>query len=341
MKKFINILICVLILILSLSISVFAKDTKYVQFNDDFTVMEIDGNTYSRINSKNLIYDGRDYNEYDPEYIIKYNDKNKEIIESVDIFTDTDMTIVDVDINYTDGSVLQVTFFDDRYIEAYNNFMNLKPEKFEVEFLISSRADVSITYDVLFENEAENVNISVDYLDYGDYFDVVASSMGETLYSRIGYALKFNGEWYFCFCKDNWYKDFDDYIFEELDVLKLRKISDTDTINELNTAHEYFLGEDLGFVYNDELTDTITKVFSVIIMGIIPLGLFISSLALAIKTKNKAYKKIFIIISTLCLIELIVFGLIGYFLTSENFVSQTAHEIQDFYSTHTYYGGEY
>ncbi len=338
MKKIICLIISVIILSFCLVTTAFAIDEKNVTFNDDFTVMDIDGKKYSRARTKELIYYGREHPEQTHEFNINFTDKQKDEIESIDVYSDTEMVIIDVDINYFDGAVLQVSFLYNKYINDYDKLYNGKADKYEVEFYAPPEINPILTYDALLENAPVKNDIYTSIMDSSGEFSVFASTSDDVLYMQIGTISSINDKWYFCSNKDNNFNETSEWVYnDEIKQVYLREITDEDAIKQLNNANEYFLKDSMGFIYDDDLTQTVTIVFAIIILGIIPFGLLISSFVLMVKTKNKTFKKIFGVIAVLCLVELIVFSIIIYLVTSDRFLSDVAMKIQEHYIEQGYY----
>jgi ATP-dependent Clp protease ATP-binding subunit ClpC len=77
------------------------------------------------------------------------------------------------------------------------------------------------------------------------------------------------------------------------------KITDEALLQELNTAQDAYYNDDMGFLFNDALTQSISKIFLVVIFCVIPGIVLILFAILAIRAKQAIYRKLFILVSTL------------------------------------------
>ena len=68
----------------------------------------------------------------------------------------------------------------------------------------------------------------------------------------------------------------------------------------------------IGYLFNDELTETVAKIFFTLIFAILPLAIAVTSLILAIKSKKGLYKKLLLVTSGLSLASVATFIYIAF-----------------------------
>lgn len=334
MKKFVNVIITVLILSFALGITSFATatpiqqnvDVPVITFSDDFRTLYYNGYTYYQ---KDLTlfesYIGIDY-EIDGDYyeaydsvistddydIINYADyklteKQEETVKSVDVSGDD--IIVYLTVYYKDGTSLYLDLLREDYLDDYDNLLSEKYANYEVDFEYPDGNIVKVDRKVLFENEKQAVNSEEFYADYMTQFVYLHSDDGALSY-QPGLVVKLGDDfYYFSYEENNMYPDYEysffDLYWSETDVY-VHKITNEQVVTELQDAEQAYYEDDFGVFENEELANSISYFFLILIFGVIPGIVFVVSLVFAI-IKKKTYRKLLFTVCGFTLAEIITF----------------------------------
>lgn len=336
MKKILSITLVALMLSLSFVVSASAvpttkQEVKYATFSDDFQTMFYDGKPYSRANTDGLYYyediEYSEYDEYDESdvysdsyamvtYEVSLSDSQKNIIKSIRLYSYNSAgseVIFDAEIYYKDGATLMVSYLLNDYLNEYNKLMNKEFDEFYVNFGWPEGNIVPISKELL----SSQITKNFDYWEYSDSFFVEGSVKNGKLRYSYGEIRYINGDFYYYnpelnkeaeeyFNDDAYYDDFS-HGYETEPKVTLNLITDKATKEVLDEALKKYYEDDMGYIYNDELLEGVSKVFLTIMFGVIPFGVFITFLVLAIKVKKKCYKKIYIAGSVLSIAEVLTF----------------------------------
>ena len=320
-RKLCIVLITVLIMICLAVTSAadMAIQKKEVSFNDNFTKMYYNGKTYSRIDSSMLEYDfyydddiiddAAEY--YDDIYSDSYQyivDNNEytiipnpahTFVNKIDVYADIKEILFSADITYKDGAYLSCSYLDDNYIDEYNKIIIGDTEQFTIDFLFPDGN--RIICDSIKLKTGIPVNIAWDY----ESFDVYSCTKDNALRAIVGQVLYKDGKcYYFDFIEAGISSD-DFYNFTYDQTISVTEITDETLKAEIESAMQKYYNDDMGFVYNDVLSQNISKFFYSVLFLLIPLGISVGSLILFIKTKKPFYKKLFAAIFILSILVII------------------------------------
>ncbi len=344
MKKFIYVVITVLILSIGLNVTSFATATAVVDkiegavppkrenapvitFSDDFKTLYYNGFTYYQ---KDLSlfesYIGTDF-ETDANYYEDYDDvistddydliyyadyelteKQEKTVKFVDVSGDD--IIVYITVYYKDGTSLSLDLLREDYLDDYDNLLSEKYTNYEVDFEYPGGNIVKVDREILFENEKEAVNNKEFYNDYMIEYVYIHSDDGALSY-QPGLVVIFGDEYYyFSYEENNLYPDYYDYSFFDLywseSDIYVHKITNEQVVAELQDAEQAYYEDDLGYLENDELANSVSYFFLILIFGVVPGIAFIVSLIFAI-IKKKTYRKLLFTVCGFTLAEIITF----------------------------------
>ena len=341
MKKILPIILVALLLSLCFVPTVFATaaptpEIKYVSFSDDFKTMYYEDKAFSRIDSTEISYyqpleidivpetvvadmndtlsqttvveDSTAYYEYN--YRAYLNDKQLAEVKNVYISVAQLEIIFNVEIRYKDGSVLLTSFLDNDYLEEQNKLINGEIDNYIVNFDYPQDNNVFIKKEVLISDEIHEFY----FLQYDMTFNVIGYIDNGSLQRRCGeihiiddefYYLDYNlnQDLYTVYYGNTYYGSF----FYEEPLAKLYRITDEETVKVLKEALNRYYNDDMGYIYNNELQENVSKVFLTTLFGIIPLGSLVTFTVLTFKTKKKSYKKIYVTGCIVSLAEIIAF----------------------------------
>lgn len=343
MKKFIYVVITVLILSIGLNVTSFATATVVVDkaegtfsikrenapvitFSDDFRTLYYNGYTYYQ---KDLAlfesYIGTDYetdayyyedyddvistDDYDLIYYADYEltEKQEKTVKSVDVSGDG--VIVYLTVYYKDGTSLSLDLLREDYLDDYDNLLSEKYTNYEVDFEYPDGNIVKVDREVLFENEKQTVNSEEFYNDYMTEYVYLHSDDGVLSY-QPGLVVSLGDDfYYFSYEENNMYPDYEygffDLYWSESDMY-VHKITNEQVVAELQEAEQAYYEDDFGVFENDELANSISYFFLILIFGVVPGIAFIVSLIFAI-IKKKTYRKLLFTVCGFTLAEIITF----------------------------------
>ncbi len=334
MKKYLVLFISVIIISLSLCIPSFASDKRVVTLSDDYKYLYYDGSTYTRAdtsmlrftdtvtymyNSKeNIGYDqGKevpvytdtafvDYNSY---YTVSLTDKQHNEVKMVDITNSSqDETLFYVSIYFYDGSELYIDFIREDLIVEYEKSVNGDVDNYYIDFLWPNENRISVDRDELFSGKKTKINVWDYEYDYQVYADPTTGSFD----AEIGMILKIDDSYYFYSFIDSDVKSSADFWNVNDEKIEVVKLDDKSIIEKIKIGEEKREEDEYGYLYNNELTETVSKIFFIIIFAIAPGIICVISFILALKSKKSLYKKLLFATSGISVAEIITFIYIAF-----------------------------
>lgn len=301
MKKFRYLIVAALLLFSCLGLTAFAADSS-VTISDDYQKLYMNGNSYSRFNVSRV----ETYYDLVVDTPVELSATQQELIASVELQTNAQENVVHADIYFNDGAVLSVGFLQDDYLEAYNEFISSEDGIYVIDFEWPAGNTVDATTADLLGNET---TLDRTVLEWCSHYPVIIRSADGSLELYKGALIVFEDKYYYSDFDEigvtDWY-DFNPYSY---DYLAAHEITNASLLADIQEAENEFYADDLGFLYNDDLTEVISTIFLVFVFAVIPLAILIVFLILAIRSKT-IYRKLF---SGICIFsgaELIVFGII-------------------------------
>ncbi len=330
MKKYFALIITIVILSLSLLVPSFAADKEVIKLSEDYKELYFRGNTYVRVDASMLKYSDyftfrydsdiieEDSSIYDAEtvpadYANKYTTKLTEAqckeVESVEyLSTNHDETLFFIEIDFFDGSSLYIDFIREDLVDEYLKVINGETKKYYVDFRWPDGNIITADKDKFFIGN----EIVVDYFEYDSEFIVYASSATGSFDSEIGVILKLGEKYCFFNFMNADIKSTEELWQSDGSEIKVIELTDEELIAQLNEAEQKFLDDDYGYLFNDELKETVAKIFFILVFAIFPLAIAVTTLVLAIKSKKGLYKKLLLATSGLSLASLAVFIYIAF-----------------------------
>lgn len=335
MKKRISIIITVLILSLCFLVTAFAteenrtsENSHKVTFSEDFTKMQFDNYTYSRVDSTKLYtdyyfdYEFEEFDEYSDVFAgytesipsnglapispyIELTDTQSVIVDEIDIYGDEVLSMVTV--YYKDGATLSISFLRDDYLDDYNKIISGDSEYYKIDFMWPDGNTVKAESVKFTNGEKEKISSASYYVD--TTFTVYAISDDGKLTAEIGEIILYNKEYYYFNHLELISQNDDASIYDIIEVnstIDAYKITDEHLITQIKEAETKYYEDDLGFFYDEELAETISIGFLTILFAIAPFIVAVTSLIFAIKSK-KEYRKLLASVTALSVIEIIIF----------------------------------
>ena len=316
MKKYISVSIILIVLSIALCVPALASTSteRIVTLSDDYMELYYNGMTYVRADASMLHYDiysdetdkyeeyGSYYAEcpypsnYNGHYTIKLSDKQHSEINLVEIIDVNDAeTIFYIIIHFKDGSELHIDFLGEKFIDEYRRITSGNTDKFVIDFMWPEGNKVTIDKEKLFIGN----KTVIDTWEYEEEFSVFANSPTGGFEAQLGYVFSINDEYYFYYNNSE----------NETEAIKL---TDEETLKSIKAGVEKYYNDDYGYLYNDELTETVSKIFFIIVFAIAPAVVCIVTFILALKSKKALYKKLLFATCGISVAEIITFIYIAF-----------------------------
>ena len=299
MKKRISILFAIILLFSCFGFTTYAAKSINT-ISEDYQTMTVEGNNYSRFNAS-MLYLNTSYSEIK----MTLSTEQKKNINSIQLESSKDLSVISVDINFKDGSRLLVDFLRDDLIEEYHSLLNDSSRDYRINFGWPDGNIVMAKGTTLLGNDVE---LKPNVLEWCAFYEVSTISSDESMSMAKGSILSYEDTYY--------YVDFEEcgitdaYIFDpyEYQSLLAHKITDEKLEKKLSDAETAYYQNDMGFLDNDDFTESVSAVFLIIVFAIIPFIILIVCLIFAIRTKN-AYRKLFSVVCILSGIEMAIFAI--------------------------------
>ncbi len=329
MKKSILILALVLAFSFTFSVSSFAGYDNIADLSDDYSTLYINGDSYSRANTDtvdlDVFADGQVYSSgfgsedknsinYVENIKIELTDSQKSELTKAYVRTMGEEQLFAIaELYYEDGTTIWYSYVRDDVKEDFEKIKNGKTEEFTLEFsTYSDQGD--ILKNISKKNLLTGNKSSIPFYEYQE-FDVVVYSekYNYSVYKGFLYVNDDkNSYYYFDFEENGLTSNFDLYEFGYISEIEAHKITDEETIAIIEEGLQEYYDGDYGYLYNEEFTEPVAKIFFALVFAIFPLAIAVTSLVLSIKSKKGLYKKLLLAISGLSLASLAVFVYIAF-----------------------------
>lgn len=326
MKKSILILSLILIFSFVLGVSSLAGYDNVSSLSDDYSTLYINGDSYSRANTDTVdldaFADGHVYSSgfgsedtstgYVQNIKIELTDSQKSELTKAYVRTlGEDQLFATAELYYEDGTTIWYSYVRDDVKEDFEKVKNGKNDEFTLKFsTYSDQGD--ILKNVSKENLLTGKKVSFSFLEYGE-FEVVVYSEKYNYSVYKGYLYEAEGYYYyFDFEENGLTSQYDLYEFGYISEIEVHKITDEETIAIIEEGLQEYYDSDYGYLYNEEFTEPVAKIFFIVVFAIFPLAIVAITLILAIKSKKSLYKKLLFTTSGLSLASLAVFVYIAF-----------------------------
>lgn len=204
--------------------------------------------------------------------------------------------------SFFDNTVLSATYLQDNYLDSYNALTTGQITEYLIDFKWPDGNIVTAKKEDIFDN---TVTLTSSEFERSDYYPVRIQSEDGVLTIATGYLLIIDDTYYYTDFSESTLEN--DYYFDpsEYSELLAHEITDATLCANLLAAENAYYDDDFGFLYDDDLSETILSVFVIILLILVPLMLFILFLILAIRSKT-IYKKFFRTIYILSAAELVM-----------------------------------
>lgn len=293
-KRILSLIFAILLLIPCLTLTASA-DTCDISLWDDLKTLRHNGALYTRFDASMTEW----------EYDCSYNGVTYDIAEVkyVDYNLSVNDVIIEADIYLKDGTSIHASFINENYLEEHNSICN-NPAFYEIEFEYANTHTVAVSSQHFNGNKT---TVDVDEIRFSEYFSVNTPCADDSFYVKKGILALIDDEYYYVSYTENNCNTTIDLWHVKEQVLTAHKITDTETINRLNTVYDEYDFDSLS-IFESDLTGGFGIVLLCIAFGLIPLAALIIFLMLSIRAKVPAYKKMFRAIWVTSAAELFVFA---------------------------------
>lgn len=318
MKKYISVFIMLIALSFALCVPASASTEKVVTLSEDYKELYFLGSTYVRVDTSMLDFmdyeqyiidsyeenvDNEEYVEesiagvysytasinYDNFYTIKLTDKQHEEVKMVEVYNSNhDETLFFITIYFYDGSELNIDFIREDLVDEYNKLINGETDNYTIDFVWPDDNKISV------DNEKFYIGnkTKIDAWEYDGEYYVYADSSIDSFNAEIGLIFSKDKTYYLYSFIDSDIKSTDEFWEFGDTEIEVIELTDKELIEKIKIGEEKYLEDDYGYLYNDELTEAVSKIFFVLVFALVPAVVFVASLILAIKSKKALYKKL-------------------------------------------------
>ncbi len=326
MKKIFPILIAILILSSVLTLPCFASDN-FVTFSEDLQHLYYEGYTYSRVDTSFIDYSyGEDgyysyYDFYDEEAEKKYHDKfvndidiklsdkQKKEITHLSIEATEKNSLICTEIYFADGVTMFVDFMRDDLKAKYDAYRRGEVNEYTINFMWPEGNSISVSKEEFYSDNKVPINFAEV-----ETYDVIVDSGASDFDIFVGVLISQNDKYYYFNYIENGVLQPSDIEIYDIKNKFAYEITNPELIKQIKTCEEKYFEDGLGYVYNDELTESVSKIFYILLFVLIPAIIFTVSLIFALKSKKPLYKKLLFAICGISVAVIVVFIYIVFML---------------------------
>lgn len=257
------------------------------------------GGTYRRIDDSILDVEYTDNKNHTFKRTDEYTANEPRDIKTVKIKTDKSENIVRAEIHYNDGTYLVSCYLQENYLDEYQAFANDTYDTYtakfdwpEDNFVKISKTAVSGKLQYLYKSHIESAS---------NILEVSYRTDDGVLNTSKGALVILDDKCYFAKYENYGLQSVEELYNRAADasasaaITSAYEITDEATLSAIRAADKEFYSSDFGFLYNEDFTDKLSAIFLIILFAVLPLGVFVLFLILAIRSKT-IYKKLFTII---------------------------------------------
>ncbi len=305
MKKLLSFLFAVLLLLPCLSFTAGAYGIEdwgiplqlpynaTITFSEDLKTLYVGELPYSRFNASNANLSAY----YSLENAKLFDD---ETVEDIELSANQQGNVIEAWIYYRDGSQLHCWFMDNRYLEEYEQIINGANDELYINFYLEEDPYLRVEAKKL---KSKKIHTREFNFYSSEIFDVSAFVWDKSIEVNAGRLLVWSDKVYYEAEGDN--EENKGYAGE---TWTFYQIEDPQLLQEIrNKQREYYDESDYGVLLDQEIAKRISVVFFAAFFIVFPFAVMIGGIILAIRSKKRIYKKMFIITAVLAAIEAVLF----------------------------------
>ncbi len=276
--------------------------TAVITVNDNYEGITYNGEYFVIFNANNLDMSGFD----DLKCIVSLTDAQKERIDRAIFSINLERTVIYATYSFSNGTSLNAHYIKNDCIPEFDRVMSDDWKRGEIEFQYPYDNQLKVEKEKLL---GKQVNLFTPESSWSEF--MVYSSSDEVGIKRLKGCLVADGDKYY-------YIDFEvaqitpayDFAVTDYPNVIAFEITDKALTAQIKNSIELYYDDDYGFLEDDKITSKISDILLIFMFLILPLGLFVLFLVLAIRSKTK-YRKFFRAIYILALITLLLFIIIS------------------------------
>lgn len=252
--------------------------------------------TYTHLYYNDEVYSRADVSDLD---LIKESRKGADVgfeeyngVEGISLWATRNSTVFWIDVSFTDGSNITATFLRDSARADYERLLRGEADDAVVEFNYPIGNKVKVDLPDL-RGEATTLK---EGLIRTNTFTVEGTAGNGDLKKKMGLISYINEEFYYVDHSEAGGSSISDIVTAER-PLSAYRITDPETCAALLDAWDAYLDDEVGFVYDDTLTELLGTFTLIVFFCAIPLALFVVFLILAIRGRG-IYRKIYVTVCT-------------------------------------------
>lgn len=279
-----------------------SQDIVYtVDLEDELNGLFVNGEYYTLFNANNIETDG--FDEF--QYAISMSDELKERTQDVDLYMSMDLAVVSATYNFKDGTSLIAHYLKHSFVKEFDRLVSDNWEYGEIEFEYPYDNQLPINQEKLLGRQINLFTKEIGDKNYHE-FRVYATTDKCELKAEKGMLITSEDKYYYIDYAKAGLGDIEFFNIADYAEILAFEITDENLCDEIEECIDDFYDDDYGFLDDDNFTDSVSKVLLTIVFLILPLGVFVLFLILAIRSKGY-YKKLFRIIYISAVLVLIMF----------------------------------
>jgi len=296
-KRIISLIFALILGFSCFGLTVFAENED-VYFSNGYATLYYNGVEYSRFDASFVEFD------YASEsYGIKV--PNNPEVAAVDLDFNAQKNIISANIQFHDNSNYMGFYIENSYLDKCDT-SNIDYDNLTIDFGYPAGNKIATT-----KHELSGWRTSLEYSKNMFYttYEVMSYNADQSFRFNVGALIVVNdSEYYYADYKDLRLKS--PYIsLEDYDALSVAKITDEELCGKIEAAVAKY-NDDITF-FNDNITEDFGFASLIFVFCVIPFAAFVLCLALSIRAKQAAYKKIFTTIYIISTAELVVFAILA------------------------------
>lgn len=301
MKKLLSLFTVCLLFICLFVTSASAKSA--LTFNDDFTALTFNEQTYERFNDS-LVTAG--YSD-ELDCHLALTPSQQAAVDDIDLYTNEECTIIWAEVTYPDGALLSLAFLREDCLTAYEQLENGTFDAYTVDFFWPEGNTVSLPRSAV---PLETVTLSSWQLTTCEAFDVAVQSSEPSLSFFCGSLLVIGDEFYYADYAENHLDYWEFQAPEDHAPLTAHPVTDPDAVQNLRAGWTSYNNDFLLF---GDGAEVLTLIVCVLLFAVLPLVLFVVFLVLALRSGHP-YRELCAAVCALAVAILLVFALTAFFL---------------------------
>ncbi len=301
MKKVLAIILTVFILCTCASLSALAveewDDECYIK--GDFNSIEFSGKTYIMFDEGNAYIAGDNYIDIYENFL---DDSVEDKYDYIDVFYYSDYPyILHVDIETKDGKSVTKYFVDKSRYDGVSDAASGEGESGYITegYYYSSEKTLSIERIFNWVNFSEKLYQAANTLSYDESYVLYATDLGGAVRREVGLILRdSNNEYYLVYYPDysrNYFYADGSFAIDSDELTTFYVLGNEEIAAELSEFYDTLPEDDLDWMINDEMPESVFFVITLIIFVLVPLAAIVFAVIMLLKQRMRDTYKLSLI----------------------------------------------